>query len=74
MSFFNEKLNEAKHKYSVYDEEFYVIVQALQNWRHYLFPKEFVLYIDNLVLRYLNSESRLKQRHEMGGIYVELHF
>jgi hypothetical protein len=44
--FFNEKLSETKHKYFVYDQEFYAIIQALKKWRHYLWPREFVLYTD----------------------------
>ena len=47
ISYFSEKLNDAKKKYYVYDQEFYAIVQALKKWRHYLFPKEIVLYIDH---------------------------
>ena len=47
VAYFSEKLNNAKQKYSSYDKEFYVIVQALKHWRHYLMPKEFVLYSDN---------------------------
>ena len=27
---------------SMDDHEFYVIVRALQNWSHYLLPKEFI--------------------------------
>ena len=38
--FFSEKLNDAKRKYSMYDQEFYGIVQAMKKWRHYLIPKE----------------------------------
>ena len=45
--YFSEKLNEAKIKYSMYDKEFYAVIQALKKWRHYLVPKEFVLYNDN---------------------------
>ena len=41
IAYFSEKLNDAKKKYSVYDQEFYAIVQALKKWRHYLLPKEF---------------------------------
>ena len=41
ISYFNEKLNDAKRKYFVYDQEFYTIVQALKKWRNYLRPKEF---------------------------------
>jgi hypothetical protein len=42
-TYFSEKLNEAKVKYSTYDKEFYAIIQVLKKWRHYLIPKEFVL-------------------------------
>jgi hypothetical protein len=42
IAYFSEKLNEAKGKYSTYDKEFYVVIQALKKWRHYLVPKEFV--------------------------------
>ena len=37
--FYSEKLNDAKKKYSMYDQEFYAIVQSLKKWRHYLIPK-----------------------------------
>lgn len=47
ISFFSEKLNEAKRKYSSYDLEMYALVQALKKWRHYLLPKEFVVFTDN---------------------------
>ena len=39
ITYFSEKLNDAKRKYSIYDQEFYAIVQALKKWRHYLLPK-----------------------------------
>ena len=38
--YFNEKLNDAKEKYSTYEKEFYAMIQALKKWRHYLIPKE----------------------------------
>ena len=50
VAYFSEKLNEAKQKYSSYDKELYVVVQALKKWRHYLMPREFVLYYDNHAL------------------------
>ena len=50
ISFFSEKLNDAKRKYYVYDQDFYAIIQALKKWRHYLIPKEFVLYTNHKAL------------------------
>ena len=50
MAYFSENLNEAKKKYSSYHKELYVVVQALKKWRHYLMPREFVLYSDNHAL------------------------
>ena len=50
IAYFSEKLNDAKQKYSSYDQEFYAIVQALKKWRHYLMSREFVLYTDNHAL------------------------
>ena len=53
MAYFREKLNEARQKYSSYDKEFYAIVQSLKHWRHYLMPKEFILFSDNHALQFI---------------------
>ena len=55
VAFFSEKLNEAKKKYSSYDLELYTMVQALKIWRHYLLPKEFIVYTNNHALSFLNG-------------------
>jgi hypothetical protein len=47
----------------MYDKEFYAIIQALNKWRHYLVPKEFVLYSDNQALQFLTRQEKLNQRH-----------
>jgi hypothetical protein len=52
-----------KTKYSSYDKEFYAIVQALKHWRHYLMPKEFVLFSDNHALQYIMQQPKLNQKH-----------
>ena len=50
VSYFNEKLNDAKQKYSSHYQKLYAIVQELKKWRHYLMSGEFVLYTDNHTL------------------------
>jgi hypothetical protein len=71
ISYFNEKLNEAKVKYSMYDKEFYAIIQALKKWRHYLIHKEFVLYSDNHALQFLTQQEKLNQRHVKWVEYMQ---
>jgi hypothetical protein len=63
IAYFSEKLNEEKVKYSTYDKEFYAIIHALKKWRHYLIPKEFVLYSDNHALQFVTQLEKLNQRH-----------
>jgi hypothetical protein len=41
VAYFNEKLNDTKRKYSTYDKEFYVVIQAMEKWRHYIILNEF---------------------------------
>ena len=55
VTYFSENLNEAKQNYSSYDKELYVVVQALKKWRHYLMPREFILYSDNHALQFINN-------------------
>jgi hypothetical protein len=63
VSYFSEKMNETKKKYSTYDKEFYAIIQALKKWRHYLVPQKFVLYNDNQSLQFITRQKKLNQRH-----------
>ncbi|GJS54906.1 RNA-directed DNA polymerase [Tanacetum coccineum] len=68
ITFFSEKLNDARRKYSTYDKEFYAIVRSLDTWRHYLLSNEFVLFSDHEALKFINGQHKLKSRHAK---YVE---
>ncbi|GKF30320.1 putative CCCH-type zinc finger family protein [Tanacetum coccineum] len=62
-AFFSEKLSKSRQKYTTYEKEFYVIVRALEHWRHYLISKEFILPSDHEALTYINGQHKLKPRH-----------
>ncbi|GKB11843.1 putative reverse transcriptase domain-containing protein [Tanacetum coccineum] len=67
ITFFSNKLNDARRKYSTYDKEFYVIVRSLDTWRNYLLSNEFVLFSDHEALKFINGQHKLKSRHAMKG-------
>ena len=47
IAYFSEKLNGATLNYPTYDKELYAVVRALENWQHYLYPKEFIIHTDH---------------------------
>jgi len=63
IAYFSEKFKGSHLNYSIYDKEFYALVRALQNWQHYLFPKEFVIHSDHESLKYLKGQSKLNKRY-----------
>ena len=63
VSYFSEKLNDAKGRYSNYDRELFAVIQALKFWRHYLLYRDFTLYSDHDALRFLHSQKKLSARH-----------
>jgi hypothetical protein len=71
ISYFSEKMNDAKMKYSTYDKEFYAVIQVLKKWRHYLIPKVFVLYRDNHALQFITQQGNLNQKHAKWVEYMQ---
>jgi hypothetical protein len=73
ISFFSEKLNETRNKYYIYDQEFYAIIQALKEWRHYFLPREFVLFTDHKALKYINNQGKLNQKHSKWVDFLQIY-
>jgi len=71
VAYFSEKLKGSHLNYSTYDKELYSLVRALQNWQHYLFPKEFVTHSDHESLKYLKGQSKLNKRHAKWVEFIE---
>ena len=63
ITYFNEKMNDAKQKHSSYDKDFYATFQVMKHWIHYLVPREFVLYSDNHALQYIMQQPKLNVKH-----------
>jgi len=59
ITYFSEKLKGCHINYSTYDKELYSLVIFVQNWKHYLLPKEFVIHSDHESLKHLKSQANL---------------
>ena len=71
VAYFSEKLNTPALNYSTYDKELYALVRSLQTWRHYLWPKEFVIHSDHESLKYIRSQNNLNRRHAKWVEFIE---
>jgi hypothetical protein len=47
------------------------LVRALENWQHYLWPKEFVIHADYESLKHLKRQQRLNKRHAKWVEFIE---
>ncbi len=63
IAFFSKKLSKLKSRYSIYDLELYLVVQALRHWRHYLMHQEFILHTGHEALKYIKGQEKLSSRH-----------
>jgi hypothetical protein len=65
IAYFSEKLNGAVLDYQTYDKELYALVEALETWQHYLWPKEFVIHTDHESLKHLKGQ--VNERSSLDG-------
>lgn len=71
VAYFSEKLSGSKLRYNTYDVEFYVVIQAVRHWRHYLFLQEFVLFTDHDALKHMGSQYKISSRHASWAAYLQ---
>jgi hypothetical protein len=71
IAFFSEKLSGPPLNYSVYDKELYALVRSLENWQHYLFPKEFVIHSDHESLKHHKGQLKLNRMHAKWCEFIE---
>jgi hypothetical protein len=71
VAYFSEKLSGHVLNYSTYDKELYALVQTLETWHHYLWPKEFVIHSDHESLKHIHSQGKLNRRHAKWVEFIE---
>ncbi|GJW88693.1 transposon ty3-I gag-pol polyprotein [Tanacetum coccineum] len=71
VAFQSEKLNEARQKWSTYEQELYVVVQAMKKWEHYLIQRECVVYSDHQSLKYFQTQRHLNKVHTRWASFLE---
>ena len=59
ISYKYKKLKEHEKNYVVHDMELKTIIHALKIWQHYFMGKNFLLSIDNIILKYLSKHKTL---------------
>jgi len=62
VAYHSEALADAKLMYNTYDKEFYSLVQALKQWRHYILGKETILHTDHHLLIFINSQQKIQEQ------------
>lgn len=63
IEYFSEKLSESRKKWSTYGQKLYALVRSLKQWEHYLLGKEFILFTDHLLLKYLHTLRHMNRMH-----------
>jgi hypothetical protein len=71
IAYFSEKLSRSSLNYSTYDNELYALVQVLENWQHFLWPKEFVIHSDNESLKHIRGQAKLNKCHAKWAEFIE---
>ena len=62
VAFFSRKLKPAEVNYPVHDREFMAVVEALLQWKHYLYMESPVVYTDHRPLIHLKKQKDLNPR------------
>ena len=71
IAFLSEKLNEARQKWSTYEQELYAVYHFLKTWESYLITCDFVLYSDHQSLQHFKNKKHINKMHARWASYFE---
>jgi hypothetical protein len=57
--------------YSTYNKELSALVQTLETWQHFLWPKAFVIHSDHEYLKHIRSQAKLNCLHAKWVEFIE---
>jgi len=71
IAFLSEMLNEARWKWSTYENELYTVYRSLKSWESYLIASDFVLFLDHQSLQPLKNQKHINKMHARRTSYFE---
>src|ERR1700730_15270290 len=66
------KLWDAQLNYNIYDLEMLAIIQALEEWQHYLYRQEFEIHMDHQNLTYFQKPNPLNGQQNRWRQFLSL--
>ena len=72
--FLSKTFTETEHNYEIYDRELLAIIQALEEWCHYIQGSGHttVIYSDHQNLTYFRSAQKLNRRQAQWSLYLRI--
>ena len=71
IAFLSEKLNEARQKWSTYEQELYAVFRSMKTWESYLIGNDFVIYSDHQSLQHFKNQKHINKMHGRWASYFE---
>jgi hypothetical protein len=64
-------LSGPSQNYSTCDKELYALINILETWQLYHWPKEFIIHSDHEFLKHIRGQAKLNKCHAMWVEFIE---
>ncbi len=62
VAFESKKLSETKRRWPTHEKEMWAVIHCPKTWGHYIGPKDVVVWIDNVTLKYFATQPKLSSK------------